>query len=205
MTSAQASDVMDASMATSAISSIGGAFLQSSAIKAQGTYANSIAQSNAAMANLKASQTLQAGDVEASRKQLQTQGEVGTERAAAGASGIDVNKGSPAMVQAGTTMAGETDVATIKNNAQRQAWGLQTQAIQETEQGQMEQLTAEQKSTQTLATGGLQAVTGPLGIYANALRWQRYLGGGSGGTSGLTFAWGSGSGSDSGASSDSDV
>ena len=82
---------------------------------------------------------------------------------------------------------------------------MQTQAIQETEQGQMEQLTAEQKSTQTLATGGLQAVSGPLGMYANAMRWQRYLGGGGGGNSGLTaLAW-SGGGSDSGASSDADI
>jgi len=189
MSSAQASNVMDASMATSALSSIGGAVLQSSAIKAQGTYANSIAQSNAAMANLKATQTLQAGDVAASRKQLQTEAAVGTARAEGGASGVDVNRGSPAMTQAGIATAGGIDVATIKNNAQRQAWGLQTQAIQETEQGQMEQLTAQQKSTQTLATGGLQAVSGPLSIYSNALRWQRYLGGGGGGGTGMQMAW----------------
>ena len=63
MTSAQASNVMDASMAITkcVCRLLAVAVMQSSAIKAQGTYANSIAQSNAAMANLKATQTLQAG------------------------------------------------------------------------------------------------------------------------------------------------
>lgn len=190
MTSAQASNVMDASMATSAFSSIGGALLESSSIKAQGSYASSIANTNAAMANLKATQTLQTGDVAANRKSLETQEAIGTERAVGAGSGVDVNKGSTAMTQTGTTVAGQTDVATIRNNAQRAAWGFQVQAQQEMAQGQMEQLTAKQKETQTLATGGIQAVSGPLSIYANALRWQRYLGGGGSGGDNLTMPWG---------------
>ena len=172
MSSSQASNLMDASMATSAVSSIATGFESAAAIKAQGSYASTIANTNAAMANLKASQTLQAGDVEASRQNLKTQAAVGSVRAAAGASGVDVNKGSPAMTQAGITTAGGIDVATIKNNAARAAWGYQTQGIEDTFQGQFDTLTAKAKSEQTLATGGLQAIAGPLGMYSQSALWQ---------------------------------
>lgn len=172
MTSAQASNLMDASMATSAVSSIATGFESAAAIKSQGQYASTIANTNAAMANLKASQTLQAGDIEASRQQEKTQAAVGAARAAAGASGVQVNAGSPAMVRAGMETAGGIDVATIRNNAARSAWGYQTQAIEDTYQGQFDTLTAKAKSEQTLATGGLQAINGPLGIYAQSALWQ---------------------------------
>lgn len=203
MTSAQASSLMDASMATSAMTSIAGGFENAAAIKAQGSYASSIANTNAMMANLKATQVSQTGDVAASRKTLQTEAEVGTARAIGGASGVDVNRGSPAQVQAGITTAGGIDVATIKNNAARAAWGYQTQAIQDTYQGQFSQLTAKSRAIQSLATGGLAAISGPLAMKSQAALWQyRY---GMKGTPGAPYpggfpgsSMGSGSEDDSG-------
>lgn len=172
MTSAQASNMMEASMAASAISSVASGVENASAIKAQGDYSSSIANTNAAMAKLKATQVQQTGDIAASRKNLQTQAEVGSTLAAQGASGVDVRSGSPAMTRAGITTAGGIDEATIRNNAARQAWGYQVQASEDTFQGQFEQMTAKQRSTQSLVTGGLSAISGPMAMMSQAALWQ---------------------------------
>lgn len=172
MTSAQATHIQEASMGASALTSIVGGFENAAAIKSQGSYASSIARTNATLANLKAKQTLEAGDVAASRKALETRGAVGTARAVQGGSGVDVNKGSAAMVQSDINTAGGIDVATIKNNAARAAWGYQTQAIQDTSQAQFETLTARQKSIQSIATGGLSAISGPMAMMSQRALWE---------------------------------
>lgn len=172
---------MPAMMAVSSISSLGTAYAQSAAYKAKGVYDQSIADTNAKIAGLEATQTIEAGDVAASRATLKTQGTVGTRRAIAGASGTDVNTGSNLLTRIGDDFAGRIDALTIKNNAARQAWGFKTQALQDTYQGQMARLTATSQSQQTLITGGLQAVEGPMNIYARSQYLQRWMGGGSGG------------------------
>lgn len=173
-------DLMYASMGLSAIGSITSALSQSSAIRAQGDYESTIARTNASIADLQASQTLEQGDLAASRKNLQTQEQVGSEKAAQGASGTDVSGGSAAAVRAGTAGVGTIDELTIRNNAARQAWGFQTSAIQDTYKGQFAQLTAKAQSTQSLLSGGLGAISGPLAIESNYLRFSRWMGGGGG-------------------------
>lgn len=168
--------IMYASMGLSAIGAITNAFSESAATRAQGSYESSIANANAAIAGVQSRQALEAGDIEASRQNLKTQAIVGSERASQGASGIDVNSGSSALVRLGTMNVGTIDELTIRNNAARQAWGYQTEAIQDTYQGKFAQLTAKAKSFQGILSGGLQAISGPLAIEANYLRFQRYLG-----------------------------
>jgi hypothetical protein len=173
-------DLNYASMGVSALSAITTAIGSARAATAQGEIENSIAQTNAAIAGVQSKQTLEAGDIEASRKNLQTQQQVGAERASQGASGTDVASGSNALVRNATTGAGAIDELTIRNNAARQAWGYQVQATQDTFKGQFAQLTAKAQSEQSLLAGGLQAISGPAGIEANYLRWQKYLGGSGG-------------------------
>lgn len=185
MTSSQASSLMEASMATSAVSSIATGFENAAAIKAQGNYQTSVANVNSAIAKLRASQTIQAGDIVAARKKSQTRQEVGAFRAAAGGSGIDVNVGSPATVQSSVQTAGDMDVLTIKNNAARAAWGYRTQEIQDSFEGQFSQLTAKSKATQSVITGGLSAISNPLAMASQAALWRyRY---GLKGTSGVPY------------------
>lgn len=167
---------MYAGMALSAIGSVVNAFSQSAADKAQGGYESSIANTNAAIASVQARQTLETGDIEASRENLKTQQAIGSERAAQGASGVDVASGSSALTRIGTAGVGAIDELTIRNNAARQAWGYQTQALSDTYQGQFAELSATAKSQQSLLTGGLQAVSGPLAIESNYLRFARYMG-----------------------------
>jgi hypothetical protein len=167
-------------MGLSAIGAITNAFSRASALKAQGDYESTIANTNAKIANLQAKQTLEAGDIIASRKNLETQQKVGAIKAQQGASGVDVASGSAAAVRASAEGAGTQDELTIRNNAQRQAWGYQTEAINDTFKGQFAQLTAKAGAQQSLMAGGLQAVEGPLAIESNYMRWDRYMGGGSG-------------------------
>ena len=177
MSASQASQLQEGAMATSAMSSIAGTVENIGAIKAQGAYSSSIANANAAMAGLKAKQTLQAGDVSASRKEMQTEQQVGAIKAQQGASGVDVGSGSSAMVRSGVSTVGQIDEATIRNNAAREAWGYQTQATMDTYQGQFDQLTAKSKTFQTAVTGGLSAISGPMAMYSQSALWQYRYGG----------------------------
>lgn len=175
-TSKQDGNIMAASMATSAFSAIASGFEQAAALKAQGEYATSVANANAAISKLKAKQAIEAGDVMASRKNVQTRGAVGEIRAQGAGSGIDINSGSSKIRQIETTTAGAIDEATIRNNAMRAAWGYETQVIQDTFQGQFSSLTAKSQAVQSIATGGINAIAQPLGLYAQSVAWQRRYG-----------------------------
>lgn len=184
--SSPANTAMLASMGLSAVGSIVTGLESAAATKAQGAYESSIANTNAAIAGVQAKQALETGDILASRKELETEGKIGQERAAQGASGVDIASGSSALVREATKLSGGIDELTIRNNAARQAWGYQTEAIQSTYQGQFASLTAAAKSQQSLLTAGLGAVSGPLAIESNYLMWQRRMGG-LGGPGGLPF------------------
>jgi hypothetical protein len=182
-----ASSLMMGSAGMSAISSIAGAFEQSAAIKARGEYQSIIGGINAKIANLKSREVLEQGDIAASRQNLKTDATVGAERAIQGASGTDVATGSNALVRTATQGAGAMDELTIRNNAQRQAFGYQTEAISDTAAGQMAKFEASAQSKQTFLTGGLSAISEPMQMYSKYLYYQRWLGGTAGGGSGVPF------------------
>jgi hypothetical protein len=158
----------------SSVSALGTGYSQSQAIKATGRYQSGIAETNAAMADLAGKETLEAGDIQASRKNLETQQRVGSRLAIQGASGVDVGSGSSAMVRSG-------DELTIRSNAQRRAFGYKIQSMQDTYQAKFAKMTAASESMQTLLSGGLKVISEPLSIYSNYLRFSRYMGGGAGG------------------------
>lgn len=158
-------------------SSVGTGIAQSRAISAQGDYEKSVADTNAKLAQLQGKEALSAGDAEAARKEEQNRLQVGAARAASAASGTDVSSDTVTRNVNAIREIGAADELTIKNNAARTAWGFQTQSIMDTFKGQFAQLTAKAQSEQTLVTGGLKAVSGPMSIYGNYLRYtQRYDG-----------------------------
>lgn len=163
-----------ASAGVSALSAISGAFTQSAAYRAQGDIESTISRINANIANLQSSEALEAGDIAASRAKLKYDQEAGSVLSSQGASGVDVSSGSSALVRNSIRFSGAQDALTIRNNAQRQAFGYKTQALQATYSGKISQLTANAQSEQALLNGGLSAIRGPLSIYANSQRWQRF-------------------------------
>ena len=174
------SGFMIASGAFGAGNSLATGYSQAQAIKAAGSYQAAIAETNASMANVESEQTLEQGDIAASRKNLETREAVGAELAKQGASGVSVGSGSAALSRAGTNLVGTTDELTIRNNARRAAFGYQVQATQDTYQAKFARMTASQQAMQSLISGGLQAIETPLTIGSNYLRYARYFGGGGG-------------------------
>lgn len=177
--STPSNSLMYSAMGASFIGAITNGLLEAKAVRALGDYQSSIARTNATIAGVQERQAIETGNVVASRKSLETQATVGAVRAVQGASGVDVSTGSAAAVRTGIAGAGATDVLTIKNNAARQAWGFQTEALEDTYKGQFAQLTAKSKANQSLLNGGLEAIQGPLNIQANYLRYARWMGGSS--------------------------
>lgn len=119
------------------IISAGGAMEQAQAQSEAAAYQSQVAANNAKIARENASLDIQAGEAAATNEGLKTRGLVGTEKAAQGASGIDVNTGSAANVRAGTEQIGLLDALTIRSNAAKAAYGQQVAATSQTAQSQL--------------------------------------------------------------------
>lgn len=87
-----------------------------------------IAMSNAAIAKHNATFAGEEGEQTAGVEGQKTRQTAGAEKAGMGASGVNVNTGSNADVQAGTAMTGQLDMMNIRARAARQAYGFDTQA-----------------------------------------------------------------------------
>jgi len=106
---------------------VGGVAKGVSDIQAASASANA-QRRNALISEQAASQALQRGVEDAGRIQMRGASLQGAQRAGYGVSGADVNSGSAAHTQLDTATLTEMDIQTAKNNAQREAWGLEKQA-----------------------------------------------------------------------------
>lgn len=142
----------------------------------QGAFEQGIYNQDAAVADLQAQDAIARGTEAELRYRRGVRGTVGSQRAALAAQGVDLAGGSAADVQAETTLLGELDALTIRNNARREAWGFQVQATDLRARGQLARMggdnTAAALRTQsigTLLTGASQLTD----LYRNAPRTPR--------------------------------
>lgn len=133
------------------------AYEQSESMKAQGEYQKQQGDMNARLSGMQAEDAIKRGDLAAAAHRRKSRSLVGYQRAAAAASGVDVNYGSARDTQMDTMEMSAFDEMTIKNNAWRESWGYKTQALQYTQQGQMAASGAERNARNTLLVGGIQA------------------------------------------------
>lgn len=154
-----ASSIALASHATSALTNVGTAYLQSRAIKREGEYQQQIAEINAKQLDIKAQDALHRGDSEVSYLRRRARRLVGSQRAALAAQGIDIDSGSAEDIQKETTRLGALDEVTAKNNAWKEAWGYRSEASNLRYSGRMARQTARIKARQTLVTGYLNGAT----------------------------------------------
>lgn len=82
---------------------------------------------NAQVAEWQAQQAEAVGADQEQGSRLRTAQVLGEERAGLAASGVDLGQGSATEVLAGTKLIGEHDALTIRDNANRAAWGYRTQ------------------------------------------------------------------------------
>lgn len=153
--------------ATSAIGAIGQAHAASEAA----SYQAQVAANNQTVANENASIALQEGQQQNAAKQEQTAQQIGDERAATAASGIDPNSGSSVRIQGGTAAIGALDSATILNNAKTAAYGYQTQGMNFAADASLLQSQASSAS----AAGALGAFSSIVGGASNVSnKWTQY-------------------------------
>ena len=83
---------------------------------------------NAAVSELQAKDALARGRTDEQRFRQGVRALIGSQRAGFAAQGVDVGVGSALDVQADAAFLGELDALTIRNNAQREAWGYRIEA-----------------------------------------------------------------------------
>lgn len=142
------------------------AYSSSEAQSAQAAYQAQVAKNNATIASQDAKLDIQAGETAAVNKGLQTRAQVGQEKAAQGASGIDVNSGSAVDVRAGQASMGMLDALTIRSNASKAAYAKEVEANSNTAQGKLMQA----ESTQ-------EAEAAPIGALGSLLSGASSVGG----------------------------
>lgn len=123
----------------------------------QGKYLDSVSKVNAGISRQAARDALERGSLEADEQRKQTQQVIGSQRTAYAANGIDVNTGTAGQVQNDTAALGELDALTIMNNAAREAYGYEVQAIDQRQQGRLAKYQGKMNAIGSILGGAEQA------------------------------------------------
>lgn len=142
-----------------AITSAIGTLSSGMAASANANYQAQVARNNAQIAQQNADYARKAGQAQAQKESLKSAYRAGEIKAAQAANGIDVNTGTNVDVQVGDREKGKLDTETVLHNADLQAYGYRTQAVNfEAEAGLQEA-----KAGQAQIGGFLGAAGGLLG------------------------------------------
>jgi hypothetical protein len=140
-----------------AASSLASGISEGEAARAQGDFAAAQGEANAKMAELQASEVEKKGQKDASIFRRKGRGQIGAQKAALAAQGIDIGSGTAAEQIEESGQFLEEDASRIRMNAIREAYGLKTEAINLRTQGQFDQIAGKAKQRSSLLTGGLKA------------------------------------------------
>jgi hypothetical protein len=124
---------MAGSAAGSGIGAIGSLMKGQSQSQMYG-YQAGIAELNAKIALQNKDYAFATGETEAQKYGAAARYRMGAIRSGEGASGIDIGSGSKAKVQEGQQTVTNIDMAQIRNNAARKAYGFEVEATQDTAQ-----------------------------------------------------------------------
>lgn len=130
-----------------------GSYESGQAKAAADSYQAQVAANNAKIAEQNSKLDIQSGETAAFNQGLKTRAIVGQQKAAQGASGIDVNTGSASDVRAATAGTGMLDALTIRSDAAKKAYADEVQATSDTAQSQLDTAAA----SQDVAAGDLGA------------------------------------------------
>jgi len=106
------------------------ALQEGAANKQQADAQAGIAKSNAKLARQSAEDARAKGVQERRQKQIETARLIGLQRAGAAGAGVQVDSGSALDLTSDTAQFGKLDELTIKNNAEREAFGFEAKAAQ---------------------------------------------------------------------------
>jgi hypothetical protein len=173
--------ISEAYLAYAAMATAGAAAATSAyAAHQQGVASSRAANYQAAVAlnNQKIAQGYAQAEIEKGKrleesKRMQTAQVEGNVRAAAGASGLEVNAGSPVRLQADTARLGELDAQTIRNNSQRAAYGYTVQGLNYSAQAGLDEMTARDASSAGQLGAFSSIIGGASGVSDKWLKYQQ--------------------------------
>lgn len=137
-----------------------GASNEARAIKQEAAFEAQQAEFNAQLLEIQKEELAKKTKDDINERQSLTRKMVGSQKARLAAQGIEVDSGIAVDLQEETKQIGREDVLRIKNNAWRQAMGLDIEQADIRSQSKFKQLGARRKANTTLATAGLNAFSG---------------------------------------------
>jgi len=138
---------------------------------AEAQFQAGIALQNKQISEQNASYAKFAGEVEAQQASIQSRQEIGQTRAQQGAGNLDINSGSNVQVRMSMAGVGEENVAMIRSNAAKAAYGDTVQAIQFGEQADWQKTAASfdtQAAGYAMTAGDINATSSILGSVGKA-------------------------------------
>lgn len=147
-----------------------GAYSGGQAKSRQLQYQAGVAELNRKIALQNKDYALQAGETQAQQYGMAAAQRQGSIRAGAGASGLDVGSGSKAAIQDSQRAVTEIDMAQIRNNAARKAYGFDVEATQNSAQADLYRMGASDAETagEISAAGSLVSGAGSV-----ASKWSQ--------------------------------
>ncbi len=97
-----------------------------------------VALNNAEILTGNATRVGQAGDVQAGASELQTRAQVAGIKTNQAAAGVDVNSGSAVNVRNSAASVGMLNALTVRSNAAKQAYGMETEAANQVAQAKLD-------------------------------------------------------------------
>lgn len=144
---------------------VSGAFAAKSAHD-QGKYQQKVMENNAKSAEYAAQDALARGAVEEDQARQRMRAMIGQQKAALAANGIDTTTGTGSLLLTDTAGLGEFDALTVRNNAMKQAYGMNVQADNLMAEGAAARVGGRNQAIGSLLTTGSQAMS----MYASSAK-----------------------------------
>lgn len=151
----------------SAGTSIYSGIKQSEAIEKQAAFQAKQFEANSKIADIKASEAVTQGDKDANQVRRAGERLGSAQRASFAGQGVDVNSGTARNVQDNTNYMTEMDMARVKNNAWREAWGYKVEAANGIAQASFTRDAGANAARNTLIASGLNAGTSLFKTYGD--------------------------------------
>jgi hypothetical protein len=150
---------------------VGGALFQGISAMNMANYQAAVADNNRKMALQMQERAKIEGETAARDQDLKTKALIGQQRAQMGASGFDMNTGTPLDLQASSTALGRLDALRAKGGKDMEAWKYGVQAQQFANQGEM----AEASGFNSMLSGFINAGSSLIGGAGSfATKWTQY-------------------------------
>jgi hypothetical protein len=132
-------------------------------------YNAQIAENNVQYATWAAEDAMERGNAAISEKTRQAAALKGTQIATMAARGLDLSEGTPLNIQSDTDIMLEQDVATLKDNAKREAWSAKVKGSNSSAEAALLRRKAENENPWLVGAG-----TALSGLGSVASRWYTY-------------------------------